>query len=94
MISDRDRQILAEAERQLRLEDLGLARQFEETTPGGVGRRLGTRSALVATSMPVMIALLLLLVGSMVIGLGMFTLALVVLTTTSICFRIRRERDE
>jgi hypothetical protein len=86
MTGDRDREILAETERQLRREDPRLARRFE-----GTRRLLQRRFALVATSIPVMILLLLLFVVSVVLGLGLITLALAAFSTASIWFRVRRE---
>lgn len=91
MIDDRDREILAETERQLQREDPGLARRFEGTRPSATRRLLQRRFALMTTSIPVMVLLLLLLVVSVVLGLGLITLALAALTTASIWFRVRRE---
>lgn len=91
MTDDRDREILAETERQLRREDPDLTRRFGETWPSATRRPLQRRFALTATSIPAMLVLLLLLVGSMILGLGLITLALAALTAASIWFRVRRE---
>ena len=67
MIGDRDRRILAETERQLRNDDPDLARSFELGAPAGTRWRLLGRAAQVATSIPMMTILLLLLIMSMVL---------------------------
>lgn len=92
MISDRDRRILSETERQLRLEDPVFARSFDRATPTGVLRRLRTVLARVTTSLPVIIVLLLLFGAALAMGMTIVMIVLVPLATACIWFWLRRGR--
>lgn len=92
MTSDRDREILAETERQLRREVRDLARRFE-TTQGAQRRLLPMWITRAATSTPAMVLLLLLFAGSIVLGLGLAIPVIGALAAISIWFRMRREGD-
>lgn len=91
MISDEDRRILFETERQIRLEDPALAHSMEAAGAAGLPRRLATRAGRAATSLPVIVILLLLLSGSLALGLSLVILVLIPLVATSIWFWLRRE---
>lgn len=90
MISDEDRRILIETERQIRLEDPALARSFEGAGTTGLPRRLATRVGRAATSLPVIVILFLLLSGSLTLGLSLVILVLIPLLAASTFFWLRR----
>jgi len=72
------------------MEDPGLARRFEAATRTGTLCRLRTGLARAATSLPVIIILLLLLVGSMALGMTIALYGLIPLTTIIIWLWLRR----
>jgi hypothetical protein len=90
MINDKDRRILSETERRLRLEDPVLARSFDTAGSTGMSRRLWTGLTRAATSLPVIVILLLLLAGSLALGLNLVITVLIPLITISIWFWLRR----
>lgn len=90
MISYREMRILDETERELRREDPDLARQFEASAAAGA---YASRQTLLraATSRPVIIAWLALLLGCLALGLAVGTIVFFVVALATVGIRIWRE---